>query len=98
MDEGLQVDGYRFDLACLPRRSGDEARDARKGDPEDVLIRACRWPLHANECLQLGDAGGDFDEVQAQGVELDGAPNRSFRHRGAQTPHQPVGTGMKEQA
>eukprot|EP01037_Dinobryon_pediforme_P021051 gene21051-21818_t len=24
VDEGLQVDGYRFDLACLPRRSGDE--------------------------------------------------------------------------
>ena len=97
MDEGLRVDWYGFDLACLPRRSGGEARDARKGDPEDVLIRTCRWPLHANEGLQLGDAGGDLDEAQAQGVELDGAPDGSFRHRGAQAPHQPVGTGMEEQ-
>ena len=94
----MRVDRDGFDLACLPRRSGDEARDARKGDPEDVLIRTCGWPLETDQGLQLGDAGGDFDEAQAQGVELDVAPDGSFRHRGAQTPHQPVGTGMKEQA
>ena len=84
-------------MACLPQRSGDQARDAREGDPEDLLIRACGGPLHADEGLQLSDAGGDLDETQAQGVELDGAPDGSFRHSGAQAPHQPVGTGMEEQ-
>ena len=63
-----------------------------------MLIRTCGWPLDADQGLQLGDAGGDLDEAQAQGVELDGAPYRAFRHGGAQAPHEPVGTGMKEQA
>ena len=82
MDEGLRVDGYGFDLACLPRRSGGEARDARKGDPEDVLIRTYRWLLHANEGLQLGDAGGDLDEAQAQGAARQtGSESASIRIR-----------------
>ena len=98
MDEGLRVDRDGFDLACLPRRSGGEAGDAREGDLEDVLIGTCCWPLHADEGFQFGDAGSDLDEAQAQGVELDGAPDGSFRHGCAQTPHQPVGTGMEEQA
>jgi len=84
-------------LACLPRRSGDEARDACEGDPEDVLIGTCRWPLYPDEGFQFSDAGGDLDEAQAQGVELDGAPDGTFRHGGAQAPHQPVGPGMEEQ-
>ena len=84
-------------MACLPQRSGDEVGYAREGDPEDVLIGTSRWPLQPDEGLQLGDARGYLDEAQAQGVELDGAPDGSFRHGGAQPPHQPVGTGMEEQ-
>ena len=81
--EGLRVDGGGLDLARLPRRSGDDARDARDGDPEDVLIGTRRWPLHEDEGFELGDAGGDLGEAQAQGIELDGSPDESFRHRGA---------------
>ena len=85
VDQSLQVGGDGFDLACSPRRSGDEARGAREGDPEDVLIRACRWPLHANGCLQASDACCDLDQVHAHDVELDGAPDGSSRHCSAQT-------------
>ena len=45
----------------------------------------------------LDDAGGDFDEAQAQGVELSAPPHRARRHRVAQAPHQPVGAGVQEQ-
>lgn len=61
-----------------------------------MLIGTCRWPLDADQGLQLGDAGGDLDEAQAQGIELDGAPDRAFRHRGAQAPHQPIGASIQE--
>ena len=53
--------------------------------------------MHPDHRLHLDDAGGDFDEAQAQGVELGDAPHRALRHRLAQTPHQPVGAGVQEQ-
>lgn len=84
-------------MACLPRYSGDETRDAIEGDPEDALIETCRWPLDTDQGLQLGDARRDLDEAQTQGIELDGAPRRAFGHGISQTPHQPIGPGVEEQ-
>jgi hypothetical protein len=42
-------------------------------------------------------AGGDFDEPQAQRVELRNAPHRAPGHRCAQAPHQPARAGVQEQ-
>ena len=81
----------------MPGRSGDETRDAIEGDPEYLLTGAGGRPLDTDHGFQFGDAGCDLDEAQAQGIELDGAPYRAFRHGGAQAPHEPVGTGMEEQ-
>jgi len=53
--------------------------------------------MHADHLLHFDDASGDFDKAQPQGAELGDAPHRSFRHRGAQAPHQPVGAGVQEQ-
>lgn len=60
---------------ALPCGSGDEARDAVEGEAEDLLVRAGVGPLDADQGLQLGDAGSDLDETQAQGIELDGTPS-----------------------
>jgi hypothetical protein len=53
--------------------------------------------MHPDPRLHLDDAGGDFDEAQAQRVELGAPPHRALRHRVAQAPHQPVGAGVQEQ-
>ena len=53
--------------------------------------------MHSDHRLHLDDAGGDLDEAQAQRIELGDAPNRTFRHRHAQAPHQPVRAGVEEQ-
>ena len=47
--------------------------------------------------LQLGDAGGDLQEPETQGVELRHPPGRALRHQRPQTPHQPIGGGVQEQ-
>lgn len=47
---------------------------------------------------QLDDAGGDLDEVQAQDVELGAAEARAPGPGGAQPPHQPVCSGVQEEA
>ena len=97
MSRGLRVEGTGLVLGAWPRSSGDEAGDAREGDAHNLLVWKGRGPLNTDQGLQLGDAGGDLDEAQAQCIELDGAPDGSFRHGGAQAPHEPVGTGMEEQ-
>ena len=53
--------------------------------------------MHSDHRLHLDDAGGDLDEAQAQRIELGDAPHRTFRHRHAQAPHQPVRAGVQEQ-
>jgi len=47
--------------------------------------------------LQFDDAGGDLDEAQTQGIELQGAPTRPLRHGDAQAPENPVGSGVEEE-
>jgi hypothetical protein len=53
--------------------------------------------VHADHRFHLDDAGGDLDQAQAQRVGLRHAPHRTFRHRLAQAPHEPVGAGVQEQ-
>ncbi|MGF7213561.1 hypothetical protein GGE65_008207 [Skermanella aerolata] len=45
----------------------------------------------------LDDPGRQFDQTQAQRVELGNPPARPARHQGAHRPQQPVSTGMQEQ-
>ena len=40
--------------------------------------------------LHLDDARGEFEEPQAQRIELRDAPHRTLGHRHAQTPHDDV--------
>ena len=54
--------------------------------------------MDADHRFHLDDARGDFDQAQAQRVELRDTPHRTFGHRLAQAPHQPVGAGVQEQA
>ena len=45
------------------------------------------WAPVIEGARAVDDAGGDFDEAQAQGVELSAPPHRARRHRVAQAPH-----------
>src|SRR5271168_1189918 len=99
----LWVDWERFaDWGVTPRPSGDEARDFETRDSserivENVLRRTRCRQVHADHRLHLDDACGNFDQAQAQGVELRHTPHRMLRHRHAQAPHDPVGAGVQEQ-
>ena len=66
-------------------------------DAQDALVRACGRHVQADLGFHLDHPGGDLDETQAQRVKLRTGKARSFRHRGAQAPHQPVSAGMQEQ-
>ena len=83
--------------ALEPRLSGDEARYASESEAQDSLAGARRRQMDADHGFHLDDAGGDLDEAQAQRIELGDAPHRTFRHRHAQAPHQPVRAGVQEQ-
>ncbi len=50
-----------------------------------------------DRCLHLHDASGDFDEAQAQRVELRRAPEGTLWRGHAQAPHDPVGPGVQEE-
>ena len=54
--------------------------------------------MQTDRAFQGFEADGEFDQAQAQGIELDTTPARPARHQGAQTPHQPVGADMQKQA
>jgi hypothetical protein len=56
-------------------RSGYEARDAPEGNVEDQLVSTSRRPLDADHSPQFGYASCDFNEPQAQDIELDRAPD-----------------------
>ena len=70
----------------MPRRSGDEARQAVEEDGEDRLIRSARRQMDLELGFQFDEAGGDFDQAQPQGVELHDAPSRTLRHDAAHRP------------
>ena len=48
-------------------------------------------------CLHLDDARGEFEEPQAQRIELRDSPHRTLWHRHAQAPHEPVCASVQEQ-
>ncbi len=81
-------------------RSSDRrhAREPLEQQAHDGRGGACARQMDGDPGFHLGDAGGDLDEAQAQGVELGAPPRRSARQRRAQGPHQPVGVGVQEQA
>ena len=53
--------------------------------------------MNLDHRLHLDDARGEFEEPQAQRIELRDAPHRTLGHRHAQAPHEPVCAGMQEQ-
>jgi len=48
--------------------------------------------------LHLDDACGDFDETQTRSVELSRPPKGALGRRHAQTPQNPIGSGVQKQA
>src|ERR1019366_5304203 len=66
-----------------PRRSSDEARDALQRVAQDVLCGTRCWQMNPDHRLHFDDARGEFDEPQAQRVELRYAPYRTLGHRDA---------------
>ena len=76
---GLTGRARRFGGAA-PRHSRDEARDAGQREAQNMLAWARRRQVNLDHRLHLDDARGEFDEPQAQGVELRDAPYRAPRH------------------
>src|SRR5271166_2365625 len=89
-------EGFDF-RGVTPRLLRDEARDTPEGEAQNILPGTRCRQVNVDRCLHLDDARGDFDEAQAQRVELGDAPYRTFRHRCAQTPHEPIGARVQEQ-
>ena len=81
-----------------PRSSGDEARYSAEDGSQDSLVGTRRRQMQPDLGFHLNDARRDLDQPQAQGVELRHPPGRASWHGGAQSPEQPVGPGMQEQA
>lgn len=82
----------------MPRRLSDEARYSSQDNAQDRLVRAGRGQMQADLGFHFDDANGDLDEAQTQGVELGEPEARTPGHGGAQPPHQPVRSGVQEEA
>ena len=75
MSRGLRVEGAGLVLGAWTRSSSDEAGDTSEGNAHNLLVGKGCGPLNADQGFQLGNAGRDLDEAQAQRIELDGAPD-----------------------
>ena len=53
--------------------------------------------LYEEVYCRRGQAENHIKSFKTQRIELGDAPHRTFRHRHAQTPHQPVRAGVEEQ-
>ena len=96
--KGLRVDGKDLIFGGVaPRFLRDEARNSSERVTQYFLRGARCRQVNADHRLHLDDARSDFDEAQAQPVELRDTPDRSLRHGDAQAPHQPIGAGVQEQ-
>ena len=69
----------------MPRRLGDEARQAAEEHGEDRLIGSTRRQMDLEQGFQLDNAGGKFDQAQPQGVELHDSPERTSGHNASTT-------------
>ena len=81
-----------------PRQSGWDLSGAAGEHGEHVAIGEHRWQRDLYAGRHLGDAGGDFDQGEADCVELGLAPERGLRREAAQGVHEPVGGGVDQQA
>jgi len=77
---GLTGRARHFGGGAPPQLSRDEVRDARQRETQNVLAWARRRQVKLDHRLHLDDARGEFDEPQAQGVELRDAPHRAPGH------------------
>lgn len=82
----------------LPRRSGREGCDPCGQCGEVVLPDEAGGQGNLDPGDHLGDACGNLDEAEPEGVELGVAPERSFGRQVPQAVHQPVGGGVDHQA
>jgi hypothetical protein len=71
--------------------SGRQLDELARKPAEIVLMKIGRRQRSLNARCQLDDAGGNLNEGEAQGVELDITPERGFRRQTAQDVQQPVG-------
>jgi hypothetical protein len=87
--------GVRFLGRLAPPRSRDKAWNAPERETQDFPGGAGRGQVHPDHRLHLDDAGGDFDEAQAQRVELSSPQHRTFGHRDAQAPRRLIAPACK---
>ena len=78
----------------LRRQFGDATSEIGKAD----LIREGGGQRDPDAGDHFGDPPGDFDQAEADRVELGLAPERGPRRQPAQGQHQPVGGGVQHQA
>ena len=77
----------------LRRQFGDATSEIGKAD----LIREGGGQRDPDAGDHFGDPPGDFDQAEADRVELGIAPERGPRRHPAQGQHQPVGGGMDQE-
>ena len=80
-----------------PHGSADQARQTPEHRREDGLIRRAGRQMQTNLLFEFHHPDDEADRQQPQRIELHAPPRRAAWHRGAQGPHDPVGTGMQKQ-
>ncbi len=60
------------------------------------LIREGAWQGNFDAGVHFGDAPGNLDQAQADGVELGVAPERGSGRQAAQGQHQPISSGVDQ--
>jgi hypothetical protein len=74
----LAVDGTGLDGGHAARRSWWQGEGAAGEADEALLVGIARRQRNLDSGDHFGDAGGDLDEGEADGVELRVAPERGF--------------------
>ena len=80
-------------------RSGGSRRRVEPGRelPEELSKDKGSWQADEDPARRLADHGGDFEQPQAQGVELGPAELEGvLRDLKAQCMHEPIGSGMQQ--
>ena len=62
--------GSEVRLGHPPQGSADQARHPLEGEAQDSPMRPGARQVQHDPGLQRDDAGGEFDQAQAEGVEL----------------------------
>ena len=95
---GLAGWGFGVWLAARPRQLRAGCAQSDGGGLEDRGIGTGAGEGDADATGGFDDAGGDLDQPGPQRRELGGSQRAGNRDRLAQLPHQPVGSGVEDEA